>query len=139
MLPESLARELITAHHKRPHHFGALAGAPSRRLENQGCGDQVTVWAELREGTLAVSFEGQGCAISQASASMMTDALAGRSRREATALAAQFRAMILGEAAPAAELGELQALAGVSRLHARRRCALLAWRALEGVLEEEEG
>ncbi|ULH15000.1 SUF system NifU family Fe-S cluster assembly protein [Deinococcus sp. KNUC1210] len=134
MLSETLARELIAAHSRRPHHFGALEGAPSLPLDNPGCGDRVTVWVKLDGETLHLSFEGQGCAISQASASMMADALDGKTRSEAQALSAAFHAMISGETPPGSELGELQALAGVSRLHARRKCALLAWRALGALL-----
>ena len=70
---------------------------------------------------------------------MMTQALNGKTRAEAAALSRSFHAMILGEASPSAELGELQALSGVSRLHARRKCALLAWRALDELLEGEVG
>ena len=149
MLPETLARELIASHSKRPRHVGALANAPFRSLENPSCGDRVTVWIDLGGlnvggEPLTLSFEGQGCAISQASASMMVQALNGKSRAEAAALSRSFRAMILGEVSPGegpprAELGELQALSGVSRLHARRKCALLAWRALDALLEGEVG
>ncbi|WP_425145677.1 Fe-S cluster assembly sulfur transfer protein SufU [Deinococcus sp.] len=138
MLPEALARELIAAHFKRPHHAHALPDAASAHLENPSCGDQVTVWVRLQGETLELSFEGKGCAISQASASMMTDLLRGQTRQRAGELSAAFRAMIMAQAPPSAELGELQALAGVSRLHARRKCALLAWRALDQALGGSE-
>lgn len=137
MLPESLAREIITAHHKRPRHVGAQPNAPHAGRVNASCGDQVEVWAAQEDGRLRLSFTGKGCAISQASASLMTGLLTGKTQAEAAALSAQFRAVVMGEAAPTAELGDLAALAGVSKLHARRKCALLAWEALEAALGHE--
>jgi len=137
MLPEALARQLLQDHAGRPRGRGEIAGAPHAALDNPGCGDQVTVWARVEGGVLTgVRFSGRGCVISQASASLMTQALEGRTLEEVRRLEAHFRAMVMGEAAPDPALGDLRALAGVSRLHARRRCALLAWRALEGALEE---
>ncbi|EYB66553.1 SUF system FeS assembly protein [Deinococcus phoenicis] len=137
MLPEALARQIISDHAGHPRGRGEIAGAPHAALDNPGCGDQVTVWARVEGGRLLdVRFTGRGCAISQASASLMTQALTGKPLEEARALAARYRAMVLGEAAPDPALGDLLALAGVSRLHARRRCALLAWRALEAALGE---
>lgn len=134
MLPESVARELIAQHQRRPRHVGAQAGAPALRLDNPSCGDVVTLW--LADGeTLQLSFEGKGCVISQVSASMLSAALTGKTRAEARTLSGHFRAMVLGESTPDPSLGELQALAGVSRLHARRKCALLAWRALDALLD----
>lgn len=139
MLPETVAREIIASHQQRPRNRGELPGALQRSLDNPGCGDRVTVWARLDGDTIAeLRFEGRGCAISQASASLMTAALQGRSRQEAAALGAHFRGMVMGEASPDPALGDLQALSGVSRLHARRRCALLAWNALDGLLAGEE-
>ncbi len=136
MLPETVAREIIASHQQRPRNRGELVGAPFITLENPTCGDRVTVWARLEGGVVAdLHFEGKGCAISQSSASMMTVALKGRTLAEAQALAASFQQMVMGEAAPDALLGDLQALSGVSKLHARRKCALLPWKALGGLLE----
>lgn len=135
MLPEALARQIISEHGQHPRGRGEIAGAPHAALDNPGCGDQVTVWARVEDGRLLeVRFTGRGCAISQASASLMTQALTGRPLAEARDLAARYRAMVLGEAPPDPALGELVALSGVSRLHARRKCALLAWNALEAAL-----
>lgn len=135
MLPEALARQIIMDHSQHPRSRGEIAGAPHATLDNPGCGDQVTVWARVEGGRLLeVRFTGRGCAISQASASLMTQALAGKALEEARALAARYRAMVMGEAPPDPALGDLVALWGVSRLHARRKCALLAWRALEAAL-----
>ena len=138
LLPETLAREIITSHHKRPRHLGSQPGEPHAALTNPGCGDQVTVWAAQTGGVLHLTFEGQGCAISQASASLMTGLLNGKTPQEAQELAGQFRAMVVQGAAPADELGDLAALAGVSKLHARRKCALLAWNALDAALAGQE-
>jgi nitrogen fixation NifU-like protein len=140
MLPETVAREIIASHQQRPRNRGELVGAPFVTLENQSCGDRVTVWAQLDQGTVVdLQFDGKGCAISQSSASMMTLALKGRTLAEARALAASFQQMVMGETAPDAALGDLRALSGVSRLHARRKCALLPWRALASLLEAATG
>lgn len=136
MLPEAVAKQIIADHQRRPRHTGALSGVEGVTLDNPGCGDQVTVWADVPQGRLAVTFNGKGCAISQSSASLMTVALTGKTVEEAHALARQFRAMVMGEEPGDAHLGDLLALAGVSRLHARRKCALLPWRALEQALEQ---
>lgn len=137
MLPEALARQILSDHAGRPRGQGEIAAAPHAALDNPGCGDQVTVWARVEGGTLAeVRFTGRGCVISQASASLMTQALGGKPLEEARALAARLRAMVMGEGPPDPALGDLLALAGVSRLHARRKCALLAWQALDAALAQ---
>lgn len=138
MLPETLARQILSDHERRPRGRGEIAGARHAALDNPGCGDQVTVWVQVEGGRLAgVSFTGRGCTISQSSASLLTQTLKGRTLEEVRALSASYRAMVMGEAAPDPALGDLVALAGVSRLHARRKCALLAWNALEAALTEE--
>ena len=142
-LPENVAKQILADHQARPRHRGELPGAPHAALDNPGCGDQVTVWARVEDGRLAdLSFTGRGCAVSQASASLMTVALRGKTLAQARELATQYRAMVMGEAGdhgggdPA--LGDLLALAGVGRLLARRRCALLAWNALDAALAVPE-
>ena len=135
-LPEALAREIITDHYKRPRHVGAQADAPHAARANLSCGDQVEVWAGRDGEALKLSFVGKGCAISQASASLMTVLLSGKTTQQAQALAGQFRQMVMGEAPPTPELADLAALAGVSKLHARRKCALLAWEALAETIEQ---
>lgn len=137
MLPEALARQILSDHGGHPRGRGEIAGAPHAALDNPGCGDQVTVWARVEAGRLAeLRFTGRGCTISQASASLMTGSLTGKTLEEAHALAARYRAMVMGEGPPDPALGDLLALSGVSRLHARRKCALLAWNALEAALAE---
>jgi nitrogen fixation protein NifU and related proteins len=140
MLPETVAREIIASHQSRPRNKGELPGVPFLALDNPGCGDTVTVWVQLEGDTITdVHFEGKGCAISQSSASLMTVALKGRTAAQAKVLAQKFGSVVMGEvaAADAPELGDLLALSGVSRLHARRKCALLAWRALGALLPGE--
>ncbi|WP_424951609.1 Fe-S cluster assembly sulfur transfer protein SufU [Deinococcus sp.] len=135
MLPETVAREIIASHQQRPRNRGELVGTPFITLENPTCGDRVTVWVNLEGGVIAdLRFGGKGCAISQSSASLMTVALKGKTLKEARAVADSFRQMVMGQAEPSAGLGDLQALSGVSRLYARRKCALLPWRALDGLL-----
>ena len=131
-LLEALYKEIIFEHYKRPHNYGELH-PHSHRQEgvNPGCGDELTLFLNLEGDKVAgVSFTGEGCAISLASASLMTEAIKGKSVTEALALAAQFKAMIHG-APPATELGDLKLLQGISKLHARVKCAALAWVTLE--------
>ena len=137
-LPEAVAKQIIADHQRRPRHTGPLEGVEGITLDNPGCGDQVTVWADVQGGRIAgLAFSGKGCAISQSSASLMTVALTGKTLPEAQALTGQFRAMVMGDAEGTPDLGDLLALAGVSRLHARRKCALLPWQALEQTLQRK--
>lgn len=133
---ESLYQDVIMEHYKRPHNRGA-PDDPSHVREgvNPSCGDELTLYLRVEDGVIrAVGFEGEGCAISQASASLMTDAIKGRSVRQAADLSRAFRAMIRGQP-PAPELGELRALQGIAKLHARVKCATLAWTTLDAALE----
>jgi nitrogen fixation NifU-like protein len=137
---DSLYKDVILEHYKRPHNRGAL-DQPShvQEGENPSCGDELTLYLRVADGIIReIGFEGEGCAISQASASLMTDALKGRSVEAALELSEAFRAMIRGQP-PAPELGELSALQGVARLHARVKCATLAWTTLERALEVPGG
>lgn len=136
----SLFQELILDHYKRPRNKGELPDATRRvHMNNPTCGDEV--WLQLRfndEGTIEdVRFIGEGCSISQASISMMTQMLKGRSRAEAIALADRFKQLMHGdaEAARDRELGDLRALAGVSRFPVRVKCALLGFNALEEAIK----
>lgn len=131
----SLYQELILDHYRRPRNRGELGGADvTVQRNNPTCGDEITLQLRMEEGRIAEGrFGGQGCAISQASASMMTELLRGASPEEARALAERFRGMLHGDEAAAKDrsLGDLRALAGVARYPARVRCAMLAWTALE--------
>ncbi len=132
-LLDELYKEIILRHYKSPHNFGDLPEANVRVLgDNPSCGDQVELMV-MTDGERIVDlrFRGQGCAISQASASLMTDLVKGKPWSEALELEQQFKAMIVDGAAPTPELGDLAALSGVHKLAARVKCATLAWNALE--------
>lgn len=131
----ALYQEVILKHYRNASRRGDL-DAPDAVviMRNPTCGDDIVLQLRARDGVIEdVRFKGQGCAISQASASMMTERLAGKTFDEARPLLARFRAMLHGdaEAAKDKELGELRALAGVAKLPSRVKCAMLAWDALE--------
>ena len=135
---EDLYQEILLDHYRRPRNFGALPGA-DREVDghNPLCGDRLHLALRLDGDRLAeVRFEGSGCAISTASASMMTEAVRGRRVGEVLALAERFRQMLTGEGAAGAaeELGELAALGGVREFPMRVKCATLAWHALRAAL-----
>ena len=133
-----LYQEIILDHNKRPRNYREIPGCTcAAEGHNPLCGDEVKVFVQVRDGKLSdVAFQGQGCAISRASASMMTGKTKGRGTDEARALSSQVRAMLLGaEAEPPQELGDLAALSGVRRFPARVKCALLPWHTLEAALE----
>ncbi|HXY68419.1 MAG TPA: SUF system NifU family Fe-S cluster assembly protein [Gemmatimonadales bacterium] len=130
-----LYQELILDHYRRPRNKGSLE-AHTRRvaLTNPTCGDELELDLLLDGDTIAdVRFSGRGCSISQASASMMTQLIKGKTVAEARALAARFGEMMHGsdEAARDRALGEARALAGVAKFPVRVKCALLGWNALE--------
>jgi nitrogen fixation NifU-like protein len=127
---QDLYKEILLDHFRRPRNRGELAGAQIEEfVDNPLCGDQVTVYANVRDGVVSeVSFTGRGCSISQASASMLTEHLIGRTVGEAEALLASFLEMMRTEEKD--ELGELAALKGIVQTPNRIRCATLAWDAL---------
>ncbi len=135
----SLFQDLILDHYKRPRNRGELPDATSRvHMNNPTCGDEV--WLQLRiddDRITDVRFIGEGCSISQASISMMTLLLTGKSRAEAESLARRFTRLMHGDPAAASDrsLGDLRALAGVSRFPVRVKCALLGFNALEEALK----
>jgi len=130
----ALYQEVILDHYRRPRNKGTLpAPTGSASLRNPLCGDEVDVQVEVRDGKVAeVKFGGRGCSISQASASMMTELVKGRTPEEVRALGERFAEMIRGDAAAASDekLGQARALSGVSRFPTRVRCALIAWEAM---------
>jgi nitrogen fixation NifU-like protein len=132
---KSLYQELILQHYRKPKNRGELEDADVEiSMNNPVCGDEITLQLRVRDERIdAVRFRGQGCSISQASASMMAQILEGRSLAEADAAGARFLQMMHGdeEAARDRALGDLRALAGVSKFPARVKCALLAWNAFE--------
>lgn len=138
----SLFQELILEHYKRPRNRGELDGADvDVHMKNPTCGDEVRLQLRLEDGRIAdARFTGDGCSISQASISMMTQVIKGKTPEEALALAERFTEMMHGDAAAARDraLGDLRALAGVSQFPVRIRCALLGWNALEKGLEDAD-
>jgi nitrogen fixation NifU-like protein len=136
-----LYQELILDHNARPRNFGPLADATHQAQgHNPLCGDQITIHLALRNGTIEhVRFEGQGCAISKASASLMTDALRGKPVAEAQTLFQAFHALLAGDddaaASNAEELGKLWAFSGVRGFPMRVKCATLAWHTWQAALK----
>lgn len=132
---KSLYQELILQHYRSPRNRGTIEDPDVEiSMNNPVCGDEITLALRVRDGVIeTVRFNGQGCSISQASASMMTQLLEGRSLAEADAIGARFLEMMHGdaEAARDRQLGDLRALAGVSKFPARVKCALLVWNALQ--------
>ncbi|HQR53059.1 MAG TPA: SUF system NifU family Fe-S cluster assembly protein [Burkholderiales bacterium] len=136
-----LYQEVIFDHYKRPRNFHALAGADCHAEgHNPLCGDRVTVYLKTRDGVVEdVSFEGSGCAISTASASLMTEVLKGKSLAEVERLFTGFHAMVTDAAAGAhPELGKLEVLSGVREFPARVKCATLAWHTLNAALHKQD-
>jgi nitrogen fixation NifU-like protein len=138
-----LYQEVILDHNKSPRNFRELPGA-SRHAhgDNPLCGDVVTVYVDLDGETLAdIGFQGSGCAISQASASMMTDAVKGKSLGEARELVRRFRVLLTEEDGQDAEgatgLGKLAVFGGVKEYPMRVKCATLAWHTLNAALEHD--
>lgn len=137
---QELYQEVIVDHNRRPRNFGRLDDA-NRTAEgyNPLCGDRLTIFARVSDdGTIEdVSFEGEGCAISVASASLMTDHLKGRKVEEAEQLFGGFRELVTGSGAAAGDdeaLGKLAALGGVRAYPSRVKCATLCWHTLQAAV-----
>ena len=133
-----LYQEIILNHNKRPRNYREMPECTcSAEGNNPLCGDEVKVFVRVEDDQLSdVAFQGQGCAISRASASMMTGKTKGRSTVEARALSGKVREMLLGpEAEAPRELGDLAALSGVRKFPARIKCAMLPWHTLEAALD----
>ena len=152
---EDLYREIILDHYRNPRNRGDLPVPPARRVEgfNPLCGDEVVVYVDLEGDAVAdVRIAGQGCSISQSSASMMSAAIKGRSIEETRALIRAFKAMMsihehrldgdgqeVTEAVlpdPGVALGDLEALRGVVKFPVRIKCATLSWNTLAQALDE---
>jgi nitrogen fixation protein NifU and related proteins len=134
---DELYKEVILDHYKNPRNKRDLPGAERTCSKNNPlCGDEITVHAHLDDGRVAeVTFEGQGCSISMASASMMTEAVTGKTLDEAAGMVADFRSMMGGELQPEEDaFGELVALKGVVKYPVRIKCAVLAWDVLQDAL-----
>ena len=135
-----LYQEVILEHSKAPRNYRKPASA-NRHAEgyNPLCGDRCSVFLDVEDGAIKdIGFQGSGCAISRASASMMTQILKGKTKAEAAKLFEEFHNLVTGEAEAmknAQELGKLAVFAGVSKFPARVKCATLAWHTLQSALE----
>ena len=137
-IPE-LYQDVILEHNRSPRNYRAMSDADGTAEGNNPlCGDQVTVWVRMDGDRIGdVSFQGAGCAISRASASLMTAAVKGKTRAETEALFARFHRLVTG-ALPTGEaetLGKLAVFSGVSQFPIRVKCASLAWHTLRSALE----
>jgi nitrogen fixation NifU-like protein len=136
-------QQMILDHNRSPRNRRPLAD-PDRRVEgyNPLCGDHITVFLKLADNIVQeVTFEGSGCAICTASASMMTEALKGKTLEEAKSLFKKFHALVTGGSHEVIEgpgLGKLEVFSGVCRYPARVKCATLAWHTVEAAMEDRE-
>ena len=139
---DALYQELILEHNRRPRNYRAIEGA-DRVVESRNplCGDALTLWVKLDGDRVSdASFQGSGCAISRASASLMTEAVKGKTLAEAETLFTQFHDLVTGkldierDAVAKKSLGSLRALGGVARFPIRVKCASMAWHALRSAL-----
>ena len=140
---QELYQDIIIDHNSRPRNFRKLKGA-NRSSEgyNPLCGDRITLYARVEDDMIAdVGFQGTGCAISRASASMMTESVKGKSKAEAEKIFKLFHQMITREPGAdfdLADLGDLEILSGVSEFPIRIKCATLSWHTLRAALEGQE-
>jgi nitrogen fixation NifU-like protein len=134
---QDLYQEVILDHNRRPRNFRALEAGQKAEGFNPLCGDRITVYLTVGNGVITdVAFQGSGCAISKASASLMTESVKGKSVAEAYALFDRFQQMITAPAeAPVDNLGKLTVLAGVRQFPVRVKCASLAWHTLRAAVD----
>jgi len=139
----ALYQEMILDHYRRPRNKGTLANPDATaEMRNPLCGDEIDLQVSFAGDKVgALRFSGRGCSISQASASMMTQIVEGKSTTEIDSIRTRFRELMLGDATAATDtrLGSLRALSGVARFPARVKCALLAWNALDTILVNRKG
>ena len=137
-----LYQQIILDHNKTPKNFREMEDA-NRKAEgyNPLCGDKVTIYLKIEAGTIKdISFQGSGCAISTASASLMTEILKGKTESETKDLFDAFHGLVTGETVesdPIEKLGKLAALQGVSEFPVRVKCATLVWHTLQAALQEK--
>jgi nitrogen fixation protein NifU and related proteins len=134
---QELYQEVILDHNRRPRNFRAIEGGAAQEGYNPLCGDRVVVYMRIEDDVVRdVAFEGQGCAIAKASASLMTEALRGLTVAQARQRFAEFQTMVTtAHDAPVADLGKLSVLAGVREFPTRVKCASLAWHTAKAVLD----
>ncbi len=140
---EELYQQVILDHSKRPRNVGEIPGAVQVRGDNPSCGDEIELSVRFGvDGAVdEMKFRGHGCAISMASASMMTLKLTGRSRTEASEIARAFHDLVTIDSTvqPPKQLGDLRLMGGVRKFPQRVKCAMLAWRAFEQAVQTEQG
>jgi nitrogen fixation NifU-like protein len=134
----ALYEEVILDHNRSPRNWGEIPEARCIEGRNPLCGDRISLSVQVDDDVITdIKFTGEGCAISKASASMMTQAIKGKTREEATRLFERFHDLVMGrsaEAAPDKSLGSLRAFAGVARFPTRVKCATMAWHAMREAL-----
>ena len=137
---QDLYQEVILDHNRRPRNYRALEGGRKAEGYNPLCGDRLTVFLHVDEGVVKdVSFQGSGCAISKASASLMTETIKGKTLDEVQATFDDFHKMITGPTdGPADHLGKLTVLAGVRQFPVRVKCASLAWHTLKSAVDARD-
>ena len=137
---DSLYMAVVADHSKSPHHHGVLPDVEQLQLNNPTCGDVINLSVKFDGDVIEdIAFAGDGCTISTASSSMMTDAVIGKTKAEALELAESFSLMIQGKHDIATgKLGEAKLLAGVSKFPQRIKCATLSWNALKKAIERSE-
>lgn len=138
---DNLYRQVILDHSSHPHHHGVLDDATNQiELNNPTCGDVIQLQLVEKDGIIQdIKFDGSGCSISTASASMMTDAVIGQPVEEAERLIGEFLELVQGEDIEDDALGDAAMLSGVAKFPARIKCATLSWKALERALLEQKG
>jgi nitrogen fixation NifU-like protein len=137
---QDLYQEVILDHNRRPRNFRAIDEGRRAEGYNPLCGDRLTVFLRVENDVIRdVSFQGSGCAISKASASLMTESVKGRTMAEARLLLERFHQMITGPPeTPVRDLGKLEVLAGVRQFPTRVKCASLAWHTLRAAAEARD-
>lgn len=138
---DTLYRQVIMDHYKNPRNKGTLEDALTLEMNNPTCGDRIQLHFNIEDGMVKeAKFEGEGCSISLASASMMTQVVKGKTVGEALQLSQYFSDMMLGNETDSEglELGDIEALQGVQKFPARIKCATLAWKAMEKAIDQDE-
>ena len=134
---QGLYQAVILDHHKRPRNFRALDGARQAEGDNPLCGDRLVVYVRVDEGIVTeAAFQGFGCAIARASASLMTESVYGKTMDDIEALVERFLRLVTAPpGAPVEDLGPLSTLAGVRQFPVRIKCATLPWRTLQAAAD----
>ena len=137
---DDLYRRVIMDHYKNPRNRGKFEdGAVTIDLNNPTCGDRISLQLKVEDGVVQdARYTGEGCSISMSSASMMTDAVKGKTVEEALELASRFSSLMKGEDAEFEEYEDIEALSGVNKFPARIKCATLAWNALRKGIDGKE-